>query len=39
MDLRPLFSDGKQLKWVIVAPLRLSGIDSSQVTVIGELED
>ena len=39
MDLRPLFSDGKQLKWVIVAPLRLSGIDSSQVTVIGELEE
>ncbi len=39
MDLKPLFSSGKQLKWVIVAPLRLSGIDSSQVTVIGELED
>ncbi len=39
MDLKPLFSSGKQLKWVIVAPLRLSRIDSSQVTVIGELED
>lgn len=39
MDLRPLFSSGKQLKWVVAAPLRLSGIDSSQVTVIGELED
>ena len=39
MDLRPLFSSGKPLKWVVVAPLRLSGIDSSQVTVIGELED
>ena len=39
MDLRPLFYSGKQLKWVVAAPLRLSGIDSSQVTVIGELED
>lgn len=39
MDLRPLFSSGTQLKWVVAAPLRLSGIDSSQVTVIGELED
>lgn len=39
MDLKPLFSAKKPLKWVVVAPLRLSGIDSSQVTVIGELED
>lgn len=36
MDLRPLFETRMPLKSVIVAPLRLGKVDSSQVTVIGE---
>ena len=39
MDLRPLYGAQKALKTVIVAPLRLVGVDSSQVTVFGVLED
>ncbi|MEI3363633.1 MAG: cyclase family protein [Oscillospiraceae bacterium] len=36
IDLRPLFETRMPLKSVIVAPLRLGKVDSSQVTVIGE---
>lgn len=39
MDLRPLFETEMSLKSVIVAPLRLGRVDSSQVTVIGEFQE
>lgn len=39
MDLRPLFKTKAPLKRVLALPLRLSGVDSSQVTVVGEFED
>lgn len=39
MDLRPLYSENGRVKRVIAAPLRIAGVDSSQVCVIAELED
>ena len=39
MDLTPLFQTDKKLKTVVAAPLRLAGVDSSQITVMGEFED
>lgn len=39
MDLRPLFQTAKPLTRVLALPLRLAGVDSSQVTVVGEFED
>lgn len=39
MDLRPLFQTGKTPDRVLALPLRLVGVDSSQVTVVGEFQD
>lgn len=39
MDLRPLFETGRTPRRVLALPLRLAGVDSSQVTVVGEFED
>ncbi len=39
MDLRPLYENTGKVKQVIAAPLRIIGLDSSQVCVIAELED
>ncbi len=38
MDLRPLYEKQIKVKQVIAAPLRIVGLDSSQVSVIAELE-
>ncbi len=37
MDLRPLYGDNVRVNRVIAAPLRIAGVDSSQVSVIAEL--
>ena len=39
MDLRPLYEDNIIVKQVIAAPLRIVGVDSSQVSVIAEIEN
>ena len=39
MDLRPLYNNPARIRQVIAAPLRIVGVDSSQVCVIAELED
>lgn len=39
MDLRPLFQTGKTPDQVLALPLRLVGVDSSQVTVVGQFQD
>ena len=39
MNLRPLYENSGKVKQVIAAPLRIVGVDSSQVCVIAELED
>ncbi len=39
MDFRPIFNTDHRLLQVIAAPLRLAGLDSSQVTVLAEFED
>ncbi len=38
MDLRPLYDNPAKLKRVIAAPLRIIGVDSSQVSVLAEFE-
>lgn len=38
MDLRPLYEPSVRVKQVIAAPLRVKGVDSSQVCVLAELE-
>lgn len=39
MDLRPLYENKGKIKQVIAAPLRIAGVDSSQVCVIAELDE
>jgi len=39
MNLMPLYETQKKLKRVVAAPLRALGLDSGQVSVIGEFED
>jgi len=39
MDLGPLYETDKKLKRVVVAPLRIVQLDSSQVSAIAEFED
>ncbi len=39
MDLRPLYENKGKIKQVIAAPLRIVGVDSSQVCVIAELDE
>ncbi|MBO4377218.1 MAG: cyclase family protein [Lachnospiraceae bacterium] len=38
MNLRPLYENSARLKRVIAAPLRIAGVDSSQVCVMAEFE-
>lgn len=39
MDLSPLYENNGRVVQVIAAPLRIAGVDSSQVCVIAQLED
>ena len=39
MDLRPLYDNKARIKQVIAAPLRIIGVDSSQVCVMAEFEE
>ena len=39
MDLRPLYETQKKLRRVVAAPLKAVGLDSGQVSVIGEFEE
>ena len=39
MDLRPLYANPGKVERVIAAPLRIAGVDSSQVCVIAELDN
>lgn len=39
MNLRPLYENKCKIKQVIAAPLRIIGVDSSQVSVMAELEE
>ena len=39
MDLTPLYGTEKKLKRVVAAPLRVMGLDSGQVSIIGEFEE